>query len=216
MGIDYSYVIHAHRRDSRRFVEALTEVCDRDHDRSTTALLPDGSAAKLPGTHRFVNGRTVPLTDPSFELVVDFPPDVGRMGYVYLSVFDASALLPEHLAFHLTPATSAQSRVFLSAPVVRRTVVSLARAVSSPLCRLDVEEAFHIVVTAGDREFGTPGPLWDRRAPRGEAYGELMSGRRAARWIVWPRDARQEAFHADLARHSRPPDAVSSGGAQAP
>lgn len=128
-----------------------------------------------------------------------------------------SVALPEHWLFSFTPATSAQSRVFLSSPSVRATFTALARSVASPLCLLDVEESHKIVVTARDRRVSTrvPGPcvLWDRRAPADQAYGELLArlaGQPAApRWILGPEHPDYRAFVDTLARNSRVTGAVS-------
>ncbi|MGW4464811.1 hypothetical protein [Micromonospora sp. NPDC004704] len=41
------------------------------------------------------------------------------VGYVYLMVFDGGSVLPEHWMIDFTPASSSQSRLFLSSPSVR-------------------------------------------------------------------------------------------------
>ncbi|MEV4810949.1 hypothetical protein [Micromonospora avicenniae] len=135
------------------------------------------------------------------------------MGYIYLDVFDATALLPEHWKFAFTPATSEQSRLFLSSPAIREAFTTLAISVAAPLCLLDVEESHQIVVTAQARRVCTriPGPclLWDRRAPQDQAYGELL-GRLAGqpalstpRWIAGPEHEIYQTFVESLTRNSQ-------------
>lgn len=149
--------------------------------------------------------------------------DVGRawpdgtarvlVALVYLSVFDGSSLLPDHWVFDFTPATSEQSRLFLASPSIRQTFATLALSTAGPLCLLDVEEVFAIVVTALHRQVSVqvPGPclLWDRRGPKNQAYRELLT--RLAdpapttppKWIIGPGAAGYDTFVDDLARHSR-------------
>ncbi|GHJ47352.1 hypothetical protein Cs7R123_46940 [Catellatospora sp. TT07R-123] len=141
-----------------------------------------------------------------------------RVGYVYLTVSDGSSLLPDHWIFDFTPATSGQSRLFLSSPSVRQTFATLALSVGGPLCLMDVEERFNIVVTAHDRQISTqvPGPclLWDTYAPEDEAYRELLArlaGQPLAttpEWIVGPGHADYEAFLDSLTRNSQVTGAV--------
>ncbi|MFR9780723.1 hypothetical protein ACL02O_32345 [Micromonospora sp. MS34] len=133
------------------------------------------------------------------------------VGYIYLSVFDGSSLLPEHWMLSFTPATSAQSRLFLSSPSIRETFTSLALSVAAPLCLFDVEESHKIVVTAQARRVTTqiPGPsvLWDRRAPEDEAYRELLARLAgqplAPRWIAGPEHEIYQTFIDSLIRNSQ-------------
>jgi hypothetical protein len=135
------------------------------------------------------------------------------VGYVYLDVFDGSCLLPEHWMFSFTPATSAQSRLFLSSPSIRQTFATLALSVAAPLCLFDVEEPYKIVVTASGRRVCTdvPGPcvLWDRRAPEDQAYRELLArlaGQPCVttpRWIIGPGHANYDEFIDSLTRNSQ-------------
>jgi hypothetical protein len=61
MGIDFDYVFYVHRRDAGRFLTAVAELCDRRTSRSTTVLLPDGTAMIVPGTYGFADKQVVEL-----------------------------------------------------------------------------------------------------------------------------------------------------------
>ena len=140
------------------------------------------------------------------------------VGFVYLMVSDGSSLLPERWIFDFTPATSVQSRLFLSSPSVRQTFAALSLSVAAPLCLLDVEERFDIVLTAQDRQISTqvPGPclLWDKLAPKDEAYRELLARLTGQpppttpRWVVGPGHADYEAFLDSLTRNSQVTGAI--------
>jgi hypothetical protein len=156
------------------------------------------------------------------------PVDVARawpdgttrvmVGLVYLMVFDGSSLLPEHWIFDFTPATTDQSRLFLSSASIRQTFATLTMSVAGPLCLLDVEERFDIVVTAQDWQVSTqvPGPclLWSKAAPRDEAFRELLARltgqppMTTPRWIVGPGHTDYEAFLDSLTRNSQVTGAV--------
>ncbi len=238
VGIDYSYDVYLHPRDAGRLLTAVATLCGSDHG-ATTVLLPDATSVTLPGRYGFEPGRTVRLAEviagrepgKSFDLAPRFVADatlrryadgsdgdvsVGadgiarvKVAYTYLSVRKASELLPEHWLFSFTPATSAQSRLFLSSPSIRQTFATLASVVTAPLCLLDVEERYRIVVAHQGRPVSTqvPGPcvLWDSRAPRSEAYREL-SARLAGRppttephWIIDQAHPHYDAFAECLA-----------------
>ncbi|MGC9670686.1 hypothetical protein ACNTMW_29590 [Planosporangium sp. 12N6] len=221
---------HEDRRTTVALPDGTSVVlpCTYDYEAGRTVELADVVAGR--GT-------------PSFDLSLVFPPDgplreyhddkgdnanVARawpdgttrvmVGYVYLMVFDGSSLFPEHWIFEFTPAASVQSRLFLSSPSVRQTFATLTLDVAGPLCLLDVEEQFHIVVTAQDRQISTqvPGPclLWDRGAPKDEAYRELLAGlagqpsATTPRWIVGQGHTSYEAFLDSLARHSQVTGAI--------
>ncbi|MCP3787524.1 hypothetical protein NLX85_29585 [Micromonospora sp. A3M-1-15] len=134
------------------------------------------------------------------------------MGYIYLDVYDGSALLPEHWMFGFTPATSVQSRLFLSSPSIRETFTTLAMSIAAPLCLLDVEESHKIVVTAQGRRISTrvPGPcvLWDRRAPKDQAYRQLLDylagqpEESTAKWIAGPEHEVYQTFIDSLTHSS--------------
>jgi hypothetical protein len=186
-----------------------------------------------------VEGRSA-----SFDLSLCFPQDDRLRGYldsaaadhrdlrcpwpdgttrvlvalVYLGVSDGSALLPEHWLFDFTPATSEQSRLFLTSPSIRQTFATLALHATSPLCLLDVEEPFNIVVTRSLQQVSidVPGPclLWNRRAPKHQAYRELLARLSAAapttppKWIIEPGHPEYNTFIDDLNRHSSTAGAV--------
>ncbi|MFI1996905.1 hypothetical protein [Actinoplanes sp. NPDC020271] len=88
MGIDFDYEIYVHRRDVGRFLTAVSELCDRPTSRSTTMLLPDGTAVSLPCTYGFADKQVVELTvalaDRSgrdFDLCLCFPVDEPLRAY---------------------------------------------------------------------------------------------------------------------------------------
>lgn len=229
MGIDYSFDVYVHRRAAGRLLTEVAALCDRRVEQArTTVVPPEGPPVVLPGTVGFESGRTVELAAteyPSFDLSLCFPPDEPlrayrdgdldtygttriMVGYVYLTVFDAARLLPGHLQFSFTPASGVQSRLFLSSPSIRETFASLA----SSLCLFDVEQDYHIVVTAGHHRVSTqvPGPclLWHRGGPDDRAYRELLArleGRPASTpgLIIGPEHPAYATFAADLARHSQ-------------
>jgi hypothetical protein len=216
VGIDYSYLIYVHRRDAARLLTEVAALCHRGDDGHTTVVLPDAPPVEVPGTYGFTPGQTVRLADAvagrvprhSFDLAPRFAPDEPlrryaaanpvtvvsdgagrvRVALTYLYVIDASNLLPEHWLFDFTPATTGQSRLFLSSPSIRQTFARLASAAGAPLRLLDVEEEYRIVVAERGRPVSTrvPGPcvLWNRRAPAGRAYRELTSAGVEPRWII--------------------------------
>jgi hypothetical protein len=248
VGIDYSYQVYVHRRDAGRLLTAVAAMCDRSADEWTTVILPDGTSMVLPGLYGFKTGRVVDLAEvvegrdrSDFGLSLCFPQDgplgeyqdakthpadlarpwpdgTTRVGLIYLMVFDGSALLPEHWIFDFTPAATVQSRLFLSSPSIRQTFATFTLAVEGPLCLLDVEERFDVVVTARDRQVATqvPGPclLWDKAAPKDEAYRELLArlaGQPPAttpRWIVGPGHPDYDAFLESLTRNSQVTGAI--------
>lgn len=139
-----------------------------------------------------------------------------RVALTYLYVTDGSKVLPEHWVFDFTPATSGQSRVYLSSQSVRSTFTDLAASVASPLCLLDVEELYAIVLTVDGLPLSTlvPGPciLWNRLAPSADAYRELrerLSGAPpASHWIIGPEHVDYARFATKLAEHSGVPGTV--------
>ena len=205
MGIDFSYDFFVRRRDSRRFLTAVAELCDPQEPRWTIVALPDGTSVRLPGTHGFTSGTTVKLPDQSggtFDLSLCFPVDEplqayrddlegvdriwpdgsGRVmvGYVYLSVSDTFAILPDHVRFSFMPAVTAQSKLFLMSPSIRDTFATLALSTGASLCLLDSGSGGpEIIVTALDRRVSTRGPgpclLWRPRGHTAEAFEELSS-----------------------------------------
>ncbi|MEV4639496.1 hypothetical protein AB0J80_19295 [Actinoplanes sp. NPDC049548] len=232
MGVDYSYQVYVPHRAVGRFLRNVAAL-SRNDGTGTTVLLPDGTEVLLPGTYGFEAGRTVEWADviaaSSFDLSPCFPADAPlrefdamyggtahpwpdgtvrySVAYTYLMVFDGSELLPEHSIFDFTPATTGQSQLFLRSPSIRRTFADLAMSVGAPLCLLDVEEDFHVVVTARDRALSirVPGPcvLWDRGARAAEAYRELSAEPTPeGRWIIGPDHPGYAAFAASVARHS--------------
>ncbi|MGW6442454.1 hypothetical protein [Lentzea sp. NPDC055074] len=230
MGIDFDYEFHVHRRDVRRFLTAAAKLCDPQESRWTTVLLPDGTSMRLPGTHRFISGTTVELAGLNLDLSLCFPQDeplrVHRaeetdqtesaqvvIGYIYLSVSDTFAVLPEHWRFTFMTATSAQSRLFLSSPSVRETFATLALTTGATLCLLDNDLGGpKIVVTAQDHRVSTrvPGPclLWNASGHDVEAFEELTSrlaGQPAdqPKWIIGPEHPDHAAAVDSLADYAR-------------
>ncbi|GAA1809715.1 hypothetical protein GCM10009682_34210 [Luedemannella flava] len=148
MGIDYSFDVYVHRRDAGRLLAAVAALCDTSHgERRTTVALPDGTTVDLPATYGFKAGRTVELAEvvagrdrSSFDMVLCFPQDDVLRRY-----------RDDSTDVDVTSATSGQSRVFLASPAVRQTFATVALSVGAPLCLLDVEERFDIVVTVSDQ-----------------------------------------------------------------
>jgi hypothetical protein len=87
MGIDYSYDVYVHRRDSRRFLTAVAALCHPDSTETTTVIVPDGDPVTLPGGHAFTSGTTVDLAEivatlgGTFNLVFSFPADEPLRAY---------------------------------------------------------------------------------------------------------------------------------------
>lgn len=246
MGIDYSYQVYVHQRNAGRFLAEVAGLCDSTEGGWTTVVLVDGGSVALPGTCDFKAGRTVEWAEvvgddpPRFDLSPFFPEDdplreygathgttvrTWRDGttrfavaYTYLVVFDGSSLLPAHCVFDFTPATSSQSRLFLSSPSIRTTFSALAQSVAAPLCLLDVEESHKIVVTANNHHVSTRVPgscvLWDSGAPENQAYEELQarlagpSPTATSRWISGPEHTGYKTFVDTLAGNSGVPGAV--------
>lgn len=240
MGIDFDYEFHVHRRDSGRFLAAVAELCDPQGTRWTNVLLPDGGSVRLPGTHGFVSGKTVAITDgarESFDLSLCFPVDEplrayqdemdldrgGRVvvGYIYLTISDTHALLPDHLRFGLMPATNSQSRLFLISSSVRETFATLALSTGASLCLLDSELGGpQIIVTALGQRVSTrvPGPclLWNARGHTEEAFEELSSllaGQPLdqAKRIIGPQHPQFPAIVESITEYARVPQHVWIG-----
>ncbi|MGW6928598.1 hypothetical protein ACWGE0_00955 [Lentzea sp. NPDC054927] len=240
MGIDFNYEFYVHRRDARRFLTAVAELCDPQESRWTSVVLPDGTSVRLPGTHGFTSGKTVELAlaDPSeknFDLSLCFPvdeplrayrdeetgadrtwPDAGSrvmVGYIYLSMSDTFAILPDHWRFGFIPAVNSQSKLFLMSPSIRETFATLALSTGASLCLLDSELGGpQIIVTALGHRVSTrvPGPclLWNPRGHTSEAFEELSSwlaGRPLDRpkWIIGPEHPQFPAVVDSLAGYSR-------------
>jgi hypothetical protein len=101
---------------------------------------------------------------------------------------------------------------------IRHTFATLTLSDAGSLCLLDVEERFDIVVTAQDWQVATqvPGPclLWNKTAPRDEAYRELLARltgqlpMTTPRWIVGPGHTDYEAFLDSLTRNSQVTGAI--------
>ena len=202
MGIDFSYEFYVHRRDVRRFLTAVAELCDPQTSRWTNVVLPDGTEVRLPGTHGFTSGKTVELAGSdqlggTFDLSLCFPADEPlrayrdemsdpddssriMVGYIYLSAGETYAILPDHWRFSFTPAVNAQSRLFLMSPSIRDTFATLALSTGASLSLIDSELGGpEIIVTALGHRVSTqvPGPclLWRPRGHPREAFEELSS-----------------------------------------
>lgn len=210
MGIDFDYEFYVHQRDVRRFLTAVGELCDPQKSRWTNVVLPDGTSVRLPGTYGFTADRTVELTEAdqagrTFDLSLCFPVDEPlrayrddetdpagadrtwpdgssrvMMGYIYLSVSETFAILPDHWRFGFMPAVTSQSRLFLMSPSIRETFATLALSTGAALCLLDSDLGGpKIIVTALGHRVSTrvPGPclLWSPRGHSAEAFEELAS-----------------------------------------
>lgn len=239
MGIDFTYDFYVHRQHAGRFLTAVAELCDPQKSRWTNVLLPDGTSVRLPGTRGFVSDKTVALADEGdFDLSLCFPvdeplrayqdetdPAVGQtwpdgssrvmVGYIYLSIGDTYALLPDHLRFSFMPAVNSQSQLFLMSPSIRETFATLALSTGAALCLLDSEMAGPpIIVTALGQRVSTrvPGPclLWKPRGHTAEAFEELSSWLAGqpldqAKRIIGPQHPQFQANVDDLADYSRMP-----------
>ncbi|MGW4247507.1 hypothetical protein [Nocardia sp. NPDC004722] len=158
MGLDYSYEVYIHRDRAVSLLEAIADnMKDNGRDDWTIAEIAGGRVT-LPCTTRFKSGRTISL-DPSSEnrefmdLSLRFdtdealraygdPDDEGqfRIGYIYLTVYNAAWLSPDHLEFSFMAATTDMSILFLESPSIRNWFASLAIDHDAPLCLLDVEQ----------------------------------------------------------------------------
>lgn len=238
MGIDFSYDFYVHRRDVRRFLTAVAELCDPQESRWTNVVLPDGTSLRLPGTRGFTSGTTAQLTgqrEGDFDLSLCFPVDEPltayraeregpertwpdgssrvAVGYIYLSAGDDFAILPDHWRFWFMPATSQQSRLFLTSPSIRETFATLALSTGASLCLLDSGLGGpEVIVTALGRRVSTrvPGPclLWSPQGHSPEAFEELSSvlaGQpvEPPRWIIGPEHPEFAAAIADLADYAQ-------------
>lgn len=197
MGLDYSYEVYVHRRRAAAVLAALADnMADNGRDDWTVVEIA-GEQVTLPCTVRFKSDRTVSL-DPSTDnrefldlslrfdadealLAYDDPDDDGRfrIGYIYLSVYDASWLAPDHLEFSFMAATTGMSNLFLESPSIRNWFASLTIDNAGPLCLLDVEQGpdvgykpgYYMSVSAGarrifERATGTRREVFDRLAAR--------------------------------------------------
>ncbi|XVV09489.1 hypothetical protein ACQP2X_32160 [Actinoplanes sp. CA-131856] len=234
MGIDFSYEFFVRRRDAGAFLTEVAKLGDPGAESSTTIVLPDGGSVTMPGTYGFIGDRAVELevaaadrTGRSFDLTLSFPADgplrdydeeeTGprvEVGYIYLGVSDEHTVLPDHLRFWFTPATTGQSRLFLMSPSVRETFTRLALSTGATLCLLDTEMSSHIIVTALGRRLSTrvPGPLllWRRQGGNEEVFRELsamLAGRTEGtpKWIAGPGHPEFPAFVASLTDYAKVP-----------
>lgn len=242
MGIDFDYEFYVHRRDTGRFLAAVAKFCDPHESRWTNVLLPDGESVRLPGSHGFVSDKTVAVANgsrESFDLSLCFPldeplgayrdemdqADVIRtwpdgssrvvVGYVYLTISDTYALLPDHLRFGFMPAVNSQSRLFLMSPSIRETFATLALSTGASLCLLDSELGGPpIIVTALGQRVSTrvPGPclLWNPRGHTAEAFEELSSWLAGqpldqAKRIIGPQHPRFPAAIDSITEYARVP-----------
>lgn len=180
MGIDFSYDFYVPRHDVHRFLTAVAELCDPPEPRWTNVVLPGGT---------FDLSLCFPVDEPLRSYLDDLPeaeqtwPDGSSravVGYVYLSVSETFAVLPDHWRFGFMPATKQQSKLFLMSPSIRETFATLALSTGASLCLLDNESGGpEIIVTALGQRVSTrvPGPclLWRPRGHTAEAFEELSS-----------------------------------------
>lgn len=184
MGLDYSYEVYVHRDSARPLLETVKASTFPTPSETTTIEFPDGKVV-MPCTSRFTSGTTVRLDPAahsgggllSLDLSMLFPEDnellewvddvesglstaadgrrLCRVGYIYLSVWDASKFLPDHLCFDFMAATTGMSRLFARSASIRQWFVNLTFAHGGPLCLLDLEEKGRITITLGsiDRQY---------------------------------------------------------------
>ncbi|MFE3024511.1 hypothetical protein [Nocardia tengchongensis] len=188
MGLDYSYEVYVHRDSARALLEAVKASCNPYPGGKTTVEFPDGPVV-MPCTSRFASDTTLRF-DPTatdggsllqLDLSLSFPADtellkwVGErgapqtdsgngllcsVGYIYLSVFDASKFLPDHLSFDFMAATTDMSRLFARSASIRTWFANLTFDHDGPLCLLDLETKGRITITLGsiDRQLNVD---WD-------------------------------------------------------
>lgn len=178
MGLDYSYEVYVHRDSARPLLEAVKAHCMPNTDTTTTVEFPDGRVI-LPCTSGFAEGTTVSFDASAagnsrllkLDLSMLFPADdellrwdednglepapgddrLCRVGFIYLSVWDASTFLPDHLCFYFMAATTDMSRLFARSASIRTWFADLTFDLGGPLCLLDLEEKGRIAITLGSR-----------------------------------------------------------------
>lgn len=230
MGIDFHYNFYVHRREIRRFLTAVADLCDPQESRWTSVVLPGGTTVRLPGTHGFTSGKAVELAGvdqsaESFDLSLRFPADEPGthvvMGYIYLTAGDTFAILPDHWRFTFMPAVTEQSKMFLMSPPVRETFTTLALSTGASLCLLDNGSGgSEIIVTALAQRISTrvPGPclLWRPRGHSAEAFEELesrLSGQPLdpPKWIIGPEHPEFPAEVESIAEYAQVPSHLWTG-----
>ncbi|WP_433435931.1 hypothetical protein [Nonomuraea sp. CA-141351] len=159
-----------------------------DPKRSTVVELPEGQHLVMPFTSGFTGGRTLPLGPAlALDLTIRFaedqhlldyaearsilPEDTGSqrstyadsrrhhdVGYIYLTVHEASWLHPDYLELCFMAATSTMSCLFRESVSIRDFFATLTIRNSGLLCVLDVEDDGRIVVSVGSRRLFEPVP----------------------------------------------------------
>ncbi|WP_214411012.1 hypothetical protein [Sphaerisporangium fuscum] len=124
---------------------------------------PTDAATWTTTTSLATTARAFPTEDPGPRWSTDAD---GRrryeVGYIYLTVHEASWLRPDHLELCFMAATSTMSRLFRNSMSIRDFFATLAIRNSGLLCVLDVEDDGKIVVSAGNRRLFEPldGTRW--------------------------------------------------------
>ncbi|QFY10325.1 hypothetical protein GBF35_30190 [Nonomuraea phyllanthi] len=167
---------------------AAGKTATHDSTGHTVVELPGGRHLVMPFTSGFTSGRTLPLSpELALDLTIGFTEDEhvrdyataraipaedtdprwstnadGRLryeiGYIYLTVHEASWLRPDHLELCFMAATSTMSRLFRDSASIRDFFATLAIRNSGLLCVLDVENDGKIVVSAGNQRLFEPLP----------------------------------------------------------
>lgn len=178
MGIDYSYEVYVHRDSARALLETVKTHCFQWRGGFTVVEFPDGTV-EMPCTSGFDSGKTIRFGTPApnrhslldLDLSIEFPADAEllnwvdddpedlpidaqgrrlcRVGYIYLTVYDASTFLPDHVSFDFTAAVTGMSLLFVRSSSIRQWFADLTFAHSGPLCLLDLENNGRPAITVG-------------------------------------------------------------------
>ncbi|MBE1588807.1 hypothetical protein ACFPOI_55425 [Nonomuraea angiospora] len=181
---------------------ATDRTADHEPTRSTVVEPPEGQHLVMPFTSGFTGGRTLLLGPGlALDLTIRFaedqhvldyararsilPEDTGSqwstdadsrrhydIGYIYLTVHEASWLHPDYLELCFMAATSSMSRLFRESVSIRDFFATLTIRNSGLLCMLDVEDDGRIVVSAGNQRLfePVPGTRWASIADLLSAY----------------------------------------------
>jgi hypothetical protein len=167
---------------------ATGRTAGHDSNGHTVVELPEAQHLVMPFTSRFTSGRTQPLgPELALDLKIRFAEDQHVLdyanarsilaedtdfgwstdedsrrhydvGYIYLTVHEASWLRPDYLELCFMAATSSMSCLFRDSVSIQNFFATLTIRNSGLLCMLDVEDDGKIVVSVGNRRLFEPVP----------------------------------------------------------